>query len=187
MNSWWRRIRGAVGTGITWAIVWAPIAVVVGTQIIDPTNAMDEMWVIVGALPGFVSGVIFSAVLGFSARRRRLAELSVPRVGAWGALAGMVTGIIPFMIGSAPGNAWVMAATVIPILALLSGLSAAGSLALAQRAERSEMSDDTSNDEAVNPMELTSNGATRSINAGNALHENQSQSRPTPARDASIR
>lgn len=75
MRVWLKRIRGAVGTGLTWAIVWAPVAVVIGTQIIDPTDAMDEMWVMVGALPGFLAGVMFSAVLGTVARRRSLDDL----------------------------------------------------------------------------------------------------------------
>lgn len=43
--AWLRRIRGAVGMGLTWAIGWA--------------------------IAGFVAGGIFSIVLGVAARRRR--------------------------------------------------------------------------------------------------------------------
>ena len=137
MAKWWRRIRGAAATGLLWAVVWAPMAVIIGTQLIDPTDSMDEMWVMVGALPGFVSGVIFSGILGIAAHRRRLDELSVRRTGAWGALSGSITGIIPFLIGSANGNAWLLAAIIIPTFAVVSGLSAAASLALAQRGDAS--------------------------------------------------
>jgi hypothetical protein len=36
------------------------------------------------AVPGFVGGVLFSIVLGMAWRHRRLDELSLPRVAAWG-------------------------------------------------------------------------------------------------------
>ena len=81
--------------------------------------------------------MVFSIVLGIAARHRRLDELSVPRVAAWGALAGMMVGTLPFLIGE-PGasNVWLLAAVVIGTITTLSAASAAGSLALAQRAER---------------------------------------------------
>ena len=83
MKKWLRRIRGAVLMGLTWAVVWALVAVLIG-MIVDPDGSMDEMWVAIGAYPGFIGGVMFSAVLGIAARRRRFDELSLPRFGAWG-------------------------------------------------------------------------------------------------------
>jgi hypothetical protein len=131
-----RRIRGAIGIGITWAVVWAPVAVFVGTQIIDPDNSMDEMWVMAGALPGFFSGVIFSIVVGIAARRQRLDELTIPRVAGWGAIAGLFIGILPFLIGDTNGNppAWLLGAIIIPTFTVLSTVSAAASLAIARNA-----------------------------------------------------
>src|SRR5918999_1910465 len=73
---WLRRIRGALLMGLTWAVAWAPIGVLVG-MIVDPDGSMDEMWPAVGAYPGFLSGVVFSVVLAIAARRRRLHELSL--------------------------------------------------------------------------------------------------------------
>lgn len=55
MKQWLKRARGAVGMGLIWAVVWAPVAVLVGILIIDPTDSMDEMWWMVGAIPGFLS------------------------------------------------------------------------------------------------------------------------------------
>jgi hypothetical protein len=126
--------------GVTWALVWAPVAVLVGTQIIDPNDSMDEMWVMVGALPGFLSGVIFSVVMGIAARRQRLDDLSIPRVAGWGALAGTIIGILPFLLGNTDGSppAWLLGAVIVPTFAVLSSLSAAGSLALARRALKHE-------------------------------------------------
>ncbi|MEO7996472.1 MAG: hypothetical protein ABI852_03450 [Gemmatimonadaceae bacterium] len=134
--------------GLTWAVVWAPIAVVIGTQVIDPSDTMDEMWWMVGAMPGFISGVVFSVVLGTAARRRRLEELSIVRVGGWGALAGLATGILPFLIGDAGDQSiWPLAMVVIPTFTLVSALSAAASLAVARRAQNpaTRNDDDTGN------------------------------------------
>ncbi|MEO7360300.1 MAG: hypothetical protein ABI120_08220 [Gemmatimonadaceae bacterium] len=44
MSDRWRRIRGTVLTGLMWAAACAPVTIIVGTQIVDPTDTMDEMW-----------------------------------------------------------------------------------------------------------------------------------------------
>jgi len=142
MKRWLRRIRGAVLMGLTWALVWAPVGVLIG-MVVDPDGSMDEPWVAVGAYPGFLGGVVFSAVLGIAARRRRLDELSLPRVAAWGAVAGLLVGALPFAIGE-PTTAlplWLLGGIVMGTTTLLSAVSAAGSLALARRADRRELPD----------------------------------------------
>lgn len=134
MKTWLRRARAAIGMGLLWALVWAPIAVLVGLAV-DPDGSMDEMWPAIGAYPGFLGGVVFSIVLAILARRRRLEELSIARVAGWGALAGLVVGSFPFAIGE-PTSAmplWKLATTVIGSITLLSAGSAAASLALARR------------------------------------------------------
>lgn len=139
MKKWLRRIRGAVGMGLTWAVVWAPVAVLIG-MLVDPDGSMDEMWVAIGAYPGFLGGVVFSAVLGIAARRRRLDELSISRVAAWGAVAGLLVGTLPFTIGESTTELplWLLAGVVIGSITLLSALSAAGSLALARMGDTRE-------------------------------------------------
>ena len=63
MNTWLRRIRGAVLMALTWAVVWAPVGVLIG-MIVDPSDSMDEMWVAIGAYPGFLCGAVFLQCLG---------------------------------------------------------------------------------------------------------------------------
>jgi hypothetical protein len=135
-----RRIRGAVGMGLTWAVVWGTAAVLMGL-LVDPDGSMDEMWVAIGAYPGFLGGVVFSAVLAVAARRRRLDELSLARGAAWGAAAGLLVGSIPFVLGDPLTDRplWLVGAVVIGSITLLSAASAAGSLALARKAERREL------------------------------------------------
>ena len=131
---WLRRIRAAVGMGVVWALAWAVVAVLVGVAV-DPDGSMDEMWHMVGALPGFLGGVTFSAVLGTVARRRRFEELSVRRFAAWGGAAGLLVGILPFTIGTSTSAVPLplLAGTVVGSITLLAAASAAGSLALARR------------------------------------------------------
>jgi hypothetical protein len=124
---WLRRIRGAVVLGLAWAVVWAPIAVVIGTTIVDPDNSMDEMWVVVGAYSGFLCGALFCAVLGIAEGRCRLDALSLPRAGAWGAVSGLLVGVLPFLLGSQNTDGrplWLLPLVVIASLTLLSAVSA---------------------------------------------------------------
>lgn len=156
MRKWLRRIRGAVGMGLTWALVWAPVAVLIGLAV-DPDGSMDEMWVAIGAIPGFLGGIVFSAVLAIAERRRRLDQLSLPRFAAWGAVAGLLVGSLPFVIGDPTDEVplWLLAGTVIGTITLLSAASAAGSLALARRPGKQDGLDDGPRDEVL----LTANAA----------------------------
>ena len=136
MPKWLRRIRGAVGIGLIWAVAWAPIGLLIG-GIVDPDGTMDEPWIMVGTLPGFFGGVIFSAVLGIAARNRRFDQLSILRFGTWGALAGLLVGVLPFLLGS-PNPAlpaW-FPFVVVGSITGMSAVSAAGSLALARMAAK---------------------------------------------------
>ncbi|HJU66597.1 MAG TPA: hypothetical protein VJ650_00015, partial [Gemmatimonadaceae bacterium] len=102
-----------------------------------------EMWFLVGAYPGFLGGVLFSIVLAIAERHRRLDELSVRRFGAWGAAAGLVVGVLPFMLGTPAAHVDVarLATVVIGSFTLMSAASAAGSLALARKTEKRDVLD----------------------------------------------
>lgn len=136
MTKWLRRIRAAGVMGVAWALVWAPVGVAIG-MVVDPDGAMDEPWVAIGAYPGFLGGVEFSVVLAVAARRRTLGELSLPRVAAWGAAAGLLVGMVPLTIAvsSATLSTWLLAGGAIAAFTLLGAGSAAGSLALARGGE----------------------------------------------------
>lgn len=147
MKKWLRRIRAAVTMGLLWAVPWAIIAVVIG-MVVDPDESMDEMWWVIGAYPGFLGGVLFSVVLAIAERRRNLSELSVRRFGAWGAVAGLGVGVLPFLLGTPRADIDVarLATVVIGSFTLMSAASAAGSLALARRGEARERLDSGAGD-----------------------------------------
>jgi hypothetical protein len=140
MKTWLRRIRAAVVMGLIWAAVWGPAGVLIG-MVVDPDGSMDEMWVAIGAYPGFLGGVVFATVLGIAARHRRFHELSLPRFAAWGAGAGLLVGALPFAMGESTTELplSVLGGVVMGTVTLLSAVSAAGSLALARMAERREL------------------------------------------------
>jgi len=123
----WRRSL----TGLMWAVVWAPIGPLCGF-IVDRDGSMDEPWILVGAYPGFLSAVVFSVVIWIAERRRRFDELSLTRVGAWGAVAGLLVGMLPLVAGSSDTKLPTWLLVVVGVITLLSALTAAGSLALAR-------------------------------------------------------
>ena len=178
MNKWLRRIRGAVGTGLTWAAGWAIAGVLIGlASILLPGLPWDSFFEIFDAplpalaVPGFVGGALFSIVLGIAGRRRRFDELSLPRFAAWGAVGGLLLTLFPFALvavglasteGSAH-SAWQVIATIGPVFIFLSAVSAAGSLMLARRAQdpkSPEVVDDVGDVQLLEGQALTS--ATRS-------------------------
>ena len=135
VTKWLKCIRDAVLMGLTWAVIWAPIGVLTGL-IVDPDGSMDEMWVAVGGYPGFLCGAVFSAVLRVSKGRSRFEELSLSQAGAKGAVSGVLVGAIPFGALASDGTGglrgWPLGVLIIATLALLSVVSACGSLALAK-------------------------------------------------------
>lgn len=139
MRSWRRRIRGAVLMGLTWAVVWAPIGLLIGF-IVDRDGSMDEPWIAVGALPGFFAGGIFSILLGVVGRRQKFEGFSLRKFATWGAGAGLIMGVSPFLLGSANSAlpSW-FPAVVIGSITVLGSASAAASLLLARKAERASL------------------------------------------------
>src|SRR5688572_27681956 len=102
MTMWLRRIRGAVGMGLTWAVGWALVGVLIGvTSLLLPGLPWDRFFEVFDAplpalaVPGFVGGAIFSVVLGFVARRRSFSELSLPLFAVCGAVGALLLAQIP--------------------------------------------------------------------------------------------
>ena len=143
MKRWLRRIRGAIGMGLTWAAGWALVGVLIGgmwslgvpmewfVEVFDaPLPAL--------AVPGFFCGAVFSTVLGIAGRRRRFDELSLPRFTAWGAVGGLLLSLLPLAaVGAGAASATI--AVAVGTLTLLSAASAAGTLMVARMAENRDL------------------------------------------------
>ena len=151
MKGWLRRLRGALGMGFTWAVVWAISGLLIGVaSIILPALPWSTFFDVFDAplpalaVPGFVAGVFFSAVLGIAGRRRRFSELSLSRFAGWGALGGLLLTLFPFALvavglasreGSDTSTSQILA-VITPLFVLLSALSASVTLIIARAAER---------------------------------------------------
>ena len=116
-------------------MAWGLVAVLVGL-VVDPDGSMDEMWVAVGAYPGFLCGAVSSAVLGIAGGRRRPADLSLSGVGVRGAAGGLLVGVLPLVVGEPTSEIplWQLGAAVVGSITLLSTVSAVASVSWLRRA-----------------------------------------------------
>jgi hypothetical protein len=149
MKNWLRRMRGAIGMGVTWAVGWAAFGILIGvSSLLLPGLPWDRFFEVFDAplpamaVPGFFAGAIFSVVLAVAGRRKRFDELSLPRFAAWGAVGGLMLSLLPAAMVSvglatprAGLNLWGITAVISGPLILLTSLSATGSLILARKAE----------------------------------------------------
>lgn len=150
MHAGVRWIRGAIGMGLTWAVAWGLAGLLIGASSLVLTFLPWEAFFAFFdaplpalAVPGFVGGVLFSVVLGVSARERSAHELSLPRFAVWGALGGLLLGLLPAALvaiglahlDGARMGLWAFTMIITPPLTLLGALSGAGSLAIARSGE----------------------------------------------------
>jgi len=128
-----RRIRGAMGMGLTWAAAWFGAGMVL-LLIVGP-DAADVPFPLGFGFLGFLAGMTFSGVLGVVERRRRFDEMSLPRFALWGGVGGFL--FSGLFVGAAGLGAGVFLG--LGLLFAASGAAcAAGSLALARMAESPE-------------------------------------------------
>ncbi len=137
MKRWLRRIRAAIGMGLTWAFAWfgAGLALL----LVAGFGAADVPFPIGFGLIGFLAGATFSGVLGAIEGRRRFDEMSLPRFAGWGALGGLLLAGVFIGIAALTGGNASQVLVLGPVFALAGGASAAGSLALARRADDREL------------------------------------------------
>lgn len=141
MKKWWRRIRGAIGMGLIWGAAWSLAGGILARL---PGIDSDLPLPLLFAPLGFITGIIFSGILVGIEGRRGFDRTSLPRFAGWGAASGLLlTGI--FLVGAALRGAplWGEFMVFGPALATASAVCAAGSLAIARRAEHRELPGDS--------------------------------------------
>jgi hypothetical protein len=131
---WLRRIRAAIGMGLTWAVAWFGAGIVM--LLVVGFGAADVPFPLFFALLGFFAGATFSGILAIGERRRRFDQMSLRRFAGWGAVGGLLLSGI-FVVAAALGGEtlWGEYLLLGPVFALAGAASAAGSLALARRAK----------------------------------------------------
>lgn len=146
MKKWLRRIRGAIGMGLTWAAAWGVAGALVTLGFVLRTGSRpDAPFPIMFAAAGFVAGVVFSGVLVLVEGRRWFGQMSLSRFAAWGAAGGLLLSATFALAVSLSGDRrflWNLL-VVGPAFAVAAAGSAAGSLALARRAQDRELLEST--------------------------------------------
>ena len=137
MKKWGRRIRAAIGMGLTWGAAWFGAGILLARV---PGFYSDLPFALLFAPLGFVTGIIFSGILVVIEGRGGFDRTSVPRFAGWGAASGLLLSGI-FVVGGAlrGASSWGEFLVFGPPLVMASAVCAAGSLALARRAERREL------------------------------------------------
>lgn len=137
MEKWGRRVRGAIGMGLTWAAAWFGAGIMLARV---PGFYSDVPFAILFAPLGFVSGIIFFGILVVIEGRRSFDRMSLSRFAGWGAVSGLLLSGISVGGAALGGETFGGEALVFGLaLATASAVCAAGSLALARRAERCEL------------------------------------------------
>ena len=130
-----RRVRGAIGMGLTWAAAWFAVGFV--PRWVFGVSSDLPFPLLFSAL-GFIAGVTFSGILVLTEGRRGFDRMSLPRFAGWGAIGGLLLSAL-FVRGASLGCGEVLAIST--TFALASAVCATGSLALARRAVRGASSD----------------------------------------------
>ena len=126
MNKWLRKLRGVVGLGPMWGVLWAVIfaGISIVVWFVDPEDiAPGEGPVQVGVI-GLVSSVAFGILLTIAESSRAMHDIALGRAARWGSLA---SAWFPLVAGR-PGRVDVLC----PIVAAL----ATAAVAPARKAER---------------------------------------------------
>ena len=130
--------------GVTWAAGWAPVGAVTGLIAGValggvPLGVIATNYAALFGVLGFVGGTIFSTVLRVTEGRHTFDQLSLPRFVAWGALGGLLLGVLAVTAGILGPGLTILDAVIAGVSTLLGAGSAAGSLALARRADDREL------------------------------------------------
>ena len=124
-----KRIRAAVGIGLTWAAAWFAAGMVL--LFVVGFGAADVPFPLFFGVLGFLAGATFSGILGLVAGKRRFDQMSIPRFAGWGAVGGLLLSSA-VVFASGQGD-FIGLGT---LFAAAGATSAAGTLALARKGEQ---------------------------------------------------
>ena len=144
MKQFLRRLRGVIKTGLTWAFGFAAFNSIVS---LFQGGGWESFLasIAIGGFFGFVLGSGFASILSLTERHRKLGELSLPRVGLWGAIGGFLF-TVAFNLVFGGTIYW----EAVLIVALFSAGFSSGSVALAKRADTKLIEGD---DDSVESLE----------------------------------
>jgi drug/metabolite transporter (DMT)-like permease len=155
MKTWLRRTRGAIGMGLVWAVAGGVAGTIINLGFLVRTGSRPDapFPIMLGAL-GFIAGVVFSGVLRLVEGHRRFDQMSLSRFAASGAAVGFALSATFFLAVSRGDPAFLQYFLVVgPVVTVAAAGCAAGSLALARRAQHRELLETTADGSAVGRLE----------------------------------
>ena len=161
MKKWLQRIRGAIGIGAMWTAGWVPVGAVTGwiTGVVlggVPLGVIATNYAVMFGVLGFFGGTIFSTVLRITEGRRRFDQLSLPRFVGWGALGGLLLGVLAVTAEILGSGLSILGVVIIGVSTLLGAGSGGGTLAIARVADSQAL---LKEGEDVGGVGLTGEGA----------------------------
>lgn len=90
----WRRLRGILGMGIMWGVLWAPALALVSSAVFVGLGLPLSFAFLLRALGtgfswGFAAGALFGGVLMLAEQQRGFGKLTPWRGAAWGVIGGL--------------------------------------------------------------------------------------------------
>jgi hypothetical protein len=132
-----RKVRGIVGTGLSWAFGWsiAGTALHAGLALFGLVSRPDLLVEpFMYGVWGLFGGSVFAGILAVAEHRRTLPELRPARMAVWGALAGVSVPVVYHLLGGGAGWAWFSGVATTPevwaSLAIIAPLGAASATAM---------------------------------------------------------
>jgi hypothetical protein len=138
MKGFLRRLRGIIGTGLTWAVGWAGLwcayfLVLAGLGLVGEGVMSFPVFLVTTIFIagwGFIAGGLFGLGLSILERHKKLEDLSLWRVALWGGLGGSLLTVV-FNLTRVGYVHW---PAVLTFFLISAGLSS-GTVALARRAD----------------------------------------------------
>jgi hypothetical protein len=94
MNNWLSGIRGTIVMILVWTVGWGLGFGGLIEALVDPSGEIVDIWFTAMAIPGFIGGVLFSALLRIAEGHRRFDEVSPARFVMWGVVTGVLVGLL---------------------------------------------------------------------------------------------
>jgi hypothetical protein len=123
---WFGGIRGTVVMILTWTVGWALGFGGLIEAFVDPSGKIIDIWFTAMAIPGFIGGALFSALLRIAEGRHSFHEVPLVRTATWGAVTGLALGALAVatVLAHAPSRA---AVVMVGIAMALGAVAALGS------------------------------------------------------------
>jgi hypothetical protein len=139
MKKWLSGGTGTAAMVLIWTLGWG-LGFGGLMELYDPHGQIGDVWPTALAIPGFIGGIVFSALLRIAEGGRSFDDVSLGRMAAWGAVAGLVLGVltIPAKVGDvSPGAAGMIG--IGTALGAVAGLGSAVFFRLLARRQKPEV------------------------------------------------